>query len=58
MEIALEVLKIACLFLSVLFTGSNVARLVKGNDLPSGNVVFWAIGTTGFIYLQFLQGAV
>jgi hypothetical protein len=55
MEIAVEILKVVCLFLALLFSHANIVHLITKNDIHSGNMIWWAIGMTGFIYLQFLQ---
>ena len=53
MEI-LEIIKVVCLFVTILFTIVNAARLYNKNSLPVANFLLHGIGLTGFIYLQWI----
>lgn len=46
--------KVAFLFVGVMFTIANVIRASLRNDIPAANVVYQAAGITGFIVLQWL----
>jgi len=50
----LMILKIAFLFMTVLFTLTNVIRTMLKNNVPAANMFFQTIGITGFIVLQWL----
>lgn len=54
MNAILEMIKIICLFISIFFTFTNILRFSRGLSVPTANFVYWAIGVTGFVYLQFL----
>jgi len=50
----LLILKIVFLFVGVLFTLTNVIRTTLKNDVSAANMIYQAIGITGFIVLQWL----
>ena len=47
-------LKFGFLFIGIMFTIVNIMRMIAKNDLPAANMIFQAIGITGFIVLQWL----
>ena len=49
-----EIIKVACLFMAILFTIVNGARVYQRNDIPMANFLYHAAGLTGFIYLQWI----
>lgn len=49
-----EIIKIICLFLSIMFTVVNVHRAIMKNTIPASNFMLQCGGITGFIYLQWL----
>jgi hypothetical protein len=54
MEAIIEAGKIICLFIGVLFTYVNSAKVVLREEVPMGNLVAQSISITGFFYLQWL----
>jgi len=50
----MEIIKILCLFIAILFTISCLFRAHAKNDIAFHNMVMMSIGWTGFIYLQFI----
>jgi hypothetical protein len=47
-------LKIVFLFVAILFTITNIIRLGYKNDIPTMNLIWQALGITGFVTLQWL----
>jgi hypothetical protein len=54
MSIFLFVLKIICLFLSILSSISITCKLIARNTITGSMVMINALGLTGFITLQWL----
>lgn len=42
------------LFIAIMFTLINILRTIAKNDIPPTNIIYQAIGITGFITLQWL----
>jgi len=55
MIVVIEILKVLFLFITVLFTTRNIMALFAKNSIPGKNIIFQAIGITGFIYLHFIM---
>lgn len=51
----MEILKVVCLFFALCFGFVNWANAYNKQGVPASNVILWALCTTGFIYLQWLQ---
>lgn len=49
----MDILKIGFLFLGIWFTLINTTRIMNKVNLPASNLLYQAIGITGFIVLQF-----
>jgi undecaprenyl pyrophosphate phosphatase UppP len=49
-------LKIICWFVSILFTITNLARMVAKQNIPPANIIYHAMGITGLIILYFEIG--
>lgn len=49
----ISILKIGFLFLGIMFTISNIGLVKYKSDVPALNVIYQAIGITGFLVLQF-----
>jgi len=52
--IGILVLKIAFLYLGIMWTVNNSIRMILKNSIPAFNIRAQAIGITGFIVLQWL----
>jgi hypothetical protein len=48
------ILKIAFIFVAILFTLVNINRTYNANRIPAINFIMQAIGIVGFIVLQWL----
>ena len=51
----LEILKVAFLFLGIMFTTINIVRTSLKNSVSPMNIIYQTTGITGFIYLQWLM---
>jgi len=51
----MELLKFVCLIVALLVTFGSINYVVKGLLIPVQNLVWMALGWSGFIYLQWLR---
>lgn len=49
-----EIIKLVCIFIAIFFTLVNVTKIIYRDDIPVLDFALWAIGLTGFIYLQWM----
>jgi hypothetical protein len=49
----MAIVKVVALFIAVLFTLTNIVRVLYKNDIPVGNFLAMSIGIVVFIVLQF-----
>jgi hypothetical protein len=50
----MDIIKLILLFLSVFMTLLNISKMLFGKSLYPMDFVYWALGISGFIYLQWL----
>lgn len=50
----INILKVAFLFVSILFTVDTIPKIIHKISVPATNMVYWSLGLTGFIFLQFI----
>ena len=50
-----EAAKVFFLYVTLSTSFANFMKAVRDQPIPGKNVTWWAIGVTGFIYLQFLR---
>ena len=48
------ILKIICMFLTILFTLVNTVKVIGGTTVPAMNFILQAAGITGFIVFQWM----
>lgn len=48
------ILKVICIYLTILFTLSNTTKAIHKDTVPGMNFILQAAGITGFIVLQWM----
>lgn len=51
----IELLKFICLFFGLMLTVSNLGQAIYEKGIGRNNIIWWALFTAGFIWLQWIK---
>lgn len=49
----MNIIKLVCLFLAIMFTTINVMRVFYKQTIPALNIIIQTVGIFGFVVIQF-----